>query len=48
MNKAEGIILTESILYYKALVIKQYGIGIKRDTLIMEQNKEPRNKGMHI
>jgi len=35
-------------LYYKVIVIKQYGIGIKADTQINGRDRDPRNKHVHI
>ena len=42
-ENARDIIHPDFKLYYKAIVIKQYNIGIKRDRL-MKWNRQPRNR----
>ena len=44
-NETGGIALPDFIPYYKALVIKQDGAGIKETHRPMEQNQVSRNKG---
>ena len=40
-NKAGGIMLPDSNLYYKAVLIKQYGKGIKQTHIPVKQFWEP-------
>ena len=43
-NKAAGITLTDFRQCYKAIVIKQCGIGTKTDIVSNRTDREPRNK----
>lgn len=50
-NKARSITFPGLKLYYKAIVTKQYGIGIGikiQAHRLMEQNREPNYKLMNI
>ena len=47
-NKAGGIKFTDFKLYYKAIVIKQYGIAIKTDTLDQWNRKQSPKINPHI
>ena len=47
MSKTEGIMLCDFKLYYKAIVIKQYGTGPKTDTFNRTEQSPEANPNLY-
>ena len=46
-NKAGDITIPDVKVYYKAIVVKYYGTGIKKRHISVEKNQVARNKPLH-